>query len=59
MVSGGGYRIYNNNFGPNKYQIITCDNFNLLETNIAVLFSDQTIIKGNNYNLYVKIDENY
>jgi len=59
VSSGGGYRIYNNNFGPNKYQIMTCDNLELLQTNVAVLFTDPNLIIGDNFNKYVTINENY
>ena len=59
VSSGGGYRIYSNNFGPDKNQIMTCEKISLLQTNVAVLFTDPNLVNGDNFNTYVTISENY
>lgn len=59
VASGGGYRIYNNNFGPNNTQIMTCDNLVFPLTNVAAFFTDPNLVNGDNFNTYVTMDENY
>ncbi len=59
VSSGGGYRIYSNDFGPDKNQIMTCENISLLQTNVAIIFTDSNIVNGDNFNTYVTISENY
>ena len=59
VASGGGYQIYNNNFGPNKFRIATCDNPGNSLTNVAVFFTDPDLVNGNSFNTYVTIYGNY
>ena len=59
VSNGGGYQIYNNNFGLNKFQIMTCDNPGISDANVAVLFTDPDLVSDNNFNTYVTIYGNY
>ncbi len=59
VSDGGGYRIYNNDFGPDMDKILACDNRYSLSIIGAVVFTDQNIVNGDNFNKYVTIYDNY
>jgi len=59
IAEGGGYQIYNNNFGPNMDIIATCADITSVYKTAAILFTDRNIVSGENFDKYVSIYENY
>jgi hypothetical protein len=59
VTEGGGYRIYNNNFGPNMGSVSACNNLGSSNQKVAVLFTDRNIVADDNFTKYVTIYDNY